>query len=405
MLRISDLDEAVQIFLNPPRHGELMDTCLQLPEWFDLSLDADSKAFRDQQIQFWREITKRTEYDPFADEDTPEVGALDAIYRPAFYSTGNAYEAGLHLLAMGHILLRSGIREGDRVLECGAGFGQNALAFARLGAKVDTIDVGAGFCSMFRQSAERYNVDLTPHQVPFGSNPAGEDGAYDLILFYESFHHCLDFKDVIPKLRDMLKPGGRIMLAGEPISTGPEENMPYPWGIRLHWTNVAVMRQRGWMELGFQQSYLIRQFANAGLSWRLYPDPNAETAQVYEFKRWDAPLELSSCGLTRTEEATWHGAEPNGRWTTSRTVLGIPSRDGRFSVDIVNLHPVARRGHITMGEQSVHFELSSGERASLEFSQRASDHNQQIIIHSNVETGSPVDGRQLGIFVERVSPK
>nr|WP_253201254.1 methyltransferase [Sphingomonas quercus] len=186
---------------------------------------------------------------------------------------------------MGNILLHSGIREGDRVLEYGAGFGRNALAFARLGAKVDTVDVDQGFCQAVEASAGQYDVDLHAYKGLFGFNPAGHDCAYDLILFYESFHHAFNFRDLIPRLHGMLKAGGRLILAGEPIVPKGQALLPYDWGIRLDWQNVAVMRLRGWMELGFTQPYLMSLFEKAGFSWRLHDDPRTDKARLFLLRK------------------------------------------------------------------------------------------------------------------------
>lgn len=400
-ISVANLDHARAVFLEG-RHHELAGRVLALPDWFDRSLDPDSPEWLAQQMRLWREITDRDVYDPHADEDTPEISELDPVIRPAFYATGDTAEAGRHLLAMGHILLRSGVPAGGRVIEYGAGFGQNALAFARLGMKVDTVDIAAGFCGAVTALAERYGVDLTAHRQPFGYNPAGEPGAYDLILFYESFHHCLEFKTVIPQLRDMLKPGGRIIMAGEPIVRAPNDLMPYPWGIRLDWENVAIMRIRGWMELGFHEDYIVRQFADAGMTWRLWPDPNAHTAQVYEFRRWDEPIELSGQTLTIDEEAGWHGAEPAGRWTRDHAEIGVPAHDGKIVVSGVNYHPVARSGYLTIGDQSVPFHVATGESFNIALDGGAKGGVLQIDAETAI--GGIGDPRSLGIFIHRITP-
>jgi 2-polyprenyl-3-methyl-5-hydroxy-6-metoxy-1,4-benzoquinol methylase len=283
-IHIDQLDEVAASFLAGD-HERWRGHSLELPNWFDQSLAPASKAYRKQMVRFWEVITNRSDYRPERDEDTPEIADLDAIYRPAFFAGGDTQFAGGQIMATGHILMRSGIQPGQRVLEYGAGFGQTALAFARLGAKVDTVDINAAFCGAIRQTAERYQVDLTPHHAEYGFNPAGKPHAYDLIFFYESFHHCLDFETLIPKLREYLTPTGRVILAGEPIFDGLCPDMPYPWGFRLDWENVAIMRIRGWLELGFERSFLLDRFAQAGFACTLHSDPNSHWAQVYEFRQ------------------------------------------------------------------------------------------------------------------------
>src|SRR6185369_5979019 len=131
-------DEAARIFEDPSRQGELGTKTLRLPDWFDFDLPPDGPEFYAQQLRLWEAVTARQNYDPNANEDTPGIGELDAWRRPAFYAWGDPQIAGEQVMAMGLILLRSGVKPGSRVIEYGAGFGQNSVAFARLGAKVDT---------------------------------------------------------------------------------------------------------------------------------------------------------------------------------------------------------------------------------------------------------------------------
>lgn len=256
---------------------------LRIPGWFDCRLNPDSPAYADQMMRLWKAITGRENYDPSVDEDTPEVVNHDFIYRPAFYNTGDAGLAGAHLMAIGHILVRSNLPGNGRVLEYGAGFGQTSFAFARTGAKVDVVDINKAFVDGVNEASAFFRTDLTSHLGLFGANPAGEPNAYDLILFYESFHHCWNAAELIERMKGLLKPGGCVILAGEPVSRVNMPDIPFPWGFRLDWENIAIMRLRGWMELGFQEAYLFHLFERAGFRAEFFPDPNAHWAQVYRF--------------------------------------------------------------------------------------------------------------------------
>lgn len=283
-ITIDQLDEVAEAFLRNDRAA--WEGCnLALPNWFDLSIDPNSPDYRAQILKLWAVITGRSDYDPAHDEDTPEIADIDPVLRPAHYATGDVHFAGGQIMATGHILMRSDIKPGNRVLEYGAGFGQTALAFARMGAKVDTVDVNPAFCNAVRKIADHYQVELAAHEGQFGHNPAGKPNAYDLILFYESFHHCLDFDALVARLPSLLTPDGKIILAGEPIFEGPVPGLPYAWGPRLDWECLAVMRIRGWMELGFQDRYLLEKFRQAGFSCTFHRDPNSHWAQVYEFRQ------------------------------------------------------------------------------------------------------------------------
>ncbi len=281
---IEDLDEVAADFQRGD--GERWrGRSLILPEWFETGLDPLGSDYYQQMLRLWEAITARKGYDPLLNEDTPEIADLDAIYKPAFYASGDSHFAGAQMMAMGHIIMRSDIRPGDRVLEYGAGFGQTALALARLGARVDTVDVNPHFCKAVATAAERYSVDLNPHLGQFGFNPSGVNSAYSLIFFYESFHHCIEFNSLIPQLPSLLADQGKVILAGEPIFEQLCPDLPYLWGFRLDWENVAVMRIRGWLELGFQRDFLLALFARSGFACTHYSDPNSHWAQIYEFRQ------------------------------------------------------------------------------------------------------------------------
>ena len=280
----SQIDDIARDF-NSGNHSDWTGHVLSLPDWFETDLDPISLAFRDQMLRLWCEITGRTKYNPTEHEDTPEIADADSLIRPAFYGSSDLEYAGAQIIAMGHIVMRSGVIAGDRVLEYGAGFGQTALALARLGANVDTVDINPAFCKAVKRSAEHFLAALTPHHGEFGLNPALDYNAYKLILFYESFHHCIDFEKLIAKLPSLLAPGGKVILAGEPIFEKSCAEMPYPWGFRLDWENIAVMRLRGWMGLGFERSFLLDKFSDAGFQCNVFTDPNSHWATIYEFQQ------------------------------------------------------------------------------------------------------------------------
>jgi hypothetical protein len=76
----------------------------------------------------------------------------------------------------------------------------------------------------------------------------------------------------------MLKSDGKVLMAGEPIFSEPNDYLPFSWGIRMDANNISVMRERGWMELGFQESFLRNLFAEVGFDMACYPCENSQWA-------------------------------------------------------------------------------------------------------------------------------
>lgn len=403
MIVMEQLDEAARIFENEARHAELGTKTLKLPDWFDFELHPGGVEFREQQLRLWEEITGRDNYDPSRHEDTPEIGDCDAWRRPAFYAWGNPRIAGEQVTAMGLILLHSDIRPGSRVIEYGAGFGQNSVALARLGAKVDTVDISPGFCSAVRTQAERFEIDLQSFLGPFGFNPAGEEGVYDLILFYESFHHCFEFSTVIPQLEKMLAPGGKIILAGEPVFRDDVPPMPTEWGIRLEWQNVAVMRIRGWMELGFREHYLTRQFMNSGFMWRHHAVPGVGPANLYEFKRWTDPIPMQQWPLSPAEAQCWRGPQDGGQWSRGKSFLRLPWHHGHVELTCVCRNRSGRDVVMTLGNERLEFHLAEGERRTISLPMHGLP-DQDLVIETNTDRLEHEFPEELGIFVETIRP-
>ena len=247
----------------------LRDAHLRLPDWFRHDLDPYGDEYLAQQHRLWRLVAGvERDYDVERDEKEADWAAVDAVRAPGLYVRRDAAaiaSASDHVIASGMLLRHCGLKAGDRALEYGAGFGQTALALARLGVNVDTVDVSRTFCGFVNQQAEFFRVPLQAFEGRFGDAPR-PGVRYKLVWFYESFHHCVDFQRVVRILPDLLEPGGRVILGGEPIVERPYAAVPYPWGLRLHSEVVAVVRQQRWFELGFTEDFLFELFERVGFT-------------------------------------------------------------------------------------------------------------------------------------------
>jgi SAM-dependent methyltransferase len=247
------------------------DAHLVLPAWYRHGLDPWGAEYAAQQHRLWALVAGvERAYVPADDEKDTGWDETDPVRTPGFYARRDPMaipSAADHLLASGMILKHCGLHAGDWALEYGAGFGQTALALARLGVNVDTVDISARFCGYVQRQAEHFQVPLQAFHGEFGLHPRPGQ-KYQLIWFYESFHHCVDFLQVVPRLAEHLADGGRVILGGEPIVEQENAAVPYPWGVRLHSEVIAVMRQTRWFELGFSEAFLLALFERAGFVGR-----------------------------------------------------------------------------------------------------------------------------------------
>ncbi len=373
---------------------------LALPDWFHRTLDPMSSAYREQQMRLWRSISEHgLDYDPERDEQFDDRDGSDVIASPGFYRPrgGGALDAaGNHLIAMGQILKASGLVAGNTAIEYGAGYGQIAVALARLGVEVDTVDINQHYNDAVQRQAEVFGIPLRSHQGVFGFSPRGM-GAYDLVLFYEAFHHCADFDRLPQTLRAMLKPGGKVLMAGEPAVNG-DPAIPYPWGVRLDHEAVAVTAARGWLELGFTEDFLVSLFLRSGFTWRRHDCHLTFYGVVHEFTPRRDEVAMSEYRMPGEYDVTWHPVEPDGRWT--RHVSHLPVHDLGFTGHVVlrlrNHDHKAVPVRLDGKSGGVTVDVEPGQTAEIGIP--ASDVGPYLRI-SSPTFQPPGDGRNLGIFV------
>ena len=183
------------------------------------------------------------------------------------------------LLAWGQIFRLLDVAPGQSVLEYGPGSGQVLLMLARMGVRACGVDIDGSAIAAIRAQADALGLPVELERQVFGEGFGAE--RFDAILFFEAFHHALAFPALLARLRDRLKPGGRLVLCGEPVVDAPNSSIPYPWGPRLDALSVYCMRRWGWMELGFTRPFLTEAAARAGWELAHHPFPDCGRACAF----------------------------------------------------------------------------------------------------------------------------
>lgn len=383
---------------------------LILPDWFQQGLDPMSDEYFAQQMRLWNTLAGLDRaYVAELDEAELSIPDVDPVRRPGFYiwrDDSAVQKASDHVLATGMLMKHSGIRPGMWALEYGAGFGQTALALARLGVNVDTVDISATFCGYVKEQADFFQVNLSPFKARFGENPRG-DQKYDLIWFYESFHHCIDFKEVVKRLKLHLAHNGRILLAGEPIGKREYWAVPYPWGLRLESEVVAVIRNRHWFELGFSEHFITSLFVNSGYTADYFDCPMSIYGQVYSFSLRASRIDLGKHWLPSADEAGWHTPEPNGRWTRELSALLLDQTESFDNLEITatNHHPTVHPVTIAYGDVTTTVRFLPGERKTIVIDAKVKSSKITFACQTAVPGGPGMpshDVRALGIFVHSI---
>jgi len=275
---------------------------------------------------------------------------------------------------------------------------------------VDTVDISRTFCGFVTEQAEFFQVPLTPFEGRFGWNPRG-DQKYDLIFFYEAFHHCADFRSVVRELKGHLASDGRVLLVGEPISRSRNRYLPYSWGLRLDADPIAHVRHFGWMELGFTEDFLVEQFTSAGFTAERIECSASIYGTGYIFKHRGPKIELKDQWLTDDMEVGWNTREDLGRWTKAeaRLLLDTTNRFQALEIDASNRHPFPQVVEFQYGDARVFARFNTGERKLVLIDASRKANQIAIRAKTRVPARNPFlnshDTRALGILIRSIEYK
>ncbi|MGQ9475631.1 MAG: methyltransferase domain-containing protein [Actinomycetota bacterium] len=141
---------------------------------------------------------------------------------------------------------------GRRVLELGAGRCWFSAYLARQGAQVVAVDIledevmGLG-CGRFfeeEQGIRLHRVLCDMHRLPF------RDGAFDAVTATATLHHSPDLPALLGEVRRVLRPGGLLLAANEPLyvpwrETPEEERRGAHEGHYPLWAWIRFLRRSG----------------------------------------------------------------------------------------------------------------------------------------------------------------
>jgi 2-polyprenyl-3-methyl-5-hydroxy-6-metoxy-1,4-benzoquinol methylase len=315
----------------------------------DIPDDPYSQEYADRQFEIYRLIAERATYEVENERcDFP----TDAN-RPFPYYTESAETVGHQLIAMGFIIKSMGLPAGATVLELGPGWGNTTIELARMGYQVTAIDIDPAFVELIQERAQKFSLEVDARRGTFLEiDQLGQ--RYDAVLFYECFHHCSDHRLLVKKLADVLKPGGKVFFASEPIL----DSFPMPWGVRTDGESLWAIRRNGWLELGFQESYFVRMLSRLGWVTKRHFTDATHLGVVFEAKRAEGFYELGTFILPPDEDATWsepNGTGPKARRTSGSSTMSVESGGGFNLIEIAatNPFPFALEYRVSHGLQAV----------------------------------------------------
>ncbi len=108
-----------------------------------------------------------------------------------------------------------------RSLEIGAGTGYFTLNLLQAGVveKATCTDISPGMVSTLGANARRLGLDVRTARAEAESLPFAED-SFDLVLGHAVLHHLPNLERAFSEFHRVLRPGGRLVFAGEPSRFG-----------------------------------------------------------------------------------------------------------------------------------------------------------------------------------------
>lgn len=251
-------------------------------------LDPLAPGYRSDVLDVFSQL-RQSDYDMAKEGAGVGTVALEAyVANPLPFRLGDPSLIGDFLVTYGHVIKAIGDRTRDlgrrpRVLELGCGQGALSYYLARSHFELTAMDVSPDMTAITKAVTAEANP--APRIVTSSFEDYVVDEPQDVVLFFESFHHCLNHFDIVGKFRDALAPGGIMVFAAEPITAPDNPVIPYPWGLRLDTISLRQIVINGWLELGFQRPYFMRMMEEAGLEVEDLRIPGIPRSHVIIAKR------------------------------------------------------------------------------------------------------------------------
>jgi 2-polyprenyl-3-methyl-5-hydroxy-6-metoxy-1,4-benzoquinol methylase len=147
------------------------------------------------------------------------------------------------------------------IVEFGCGWGNLAVPLARAGQQVTVVDIDEAFLNRVRDHVERDGFAISTEKGDFVEAAARLEGQFDAVVFQSSFHHCIDFHELLEIIgQKVLNEEGRIFFFSEPIY----KNFAFPWGLRFDGESIWAIMCNKWLELGFDEGFFLQLMHNHG---------------------------------------------------------------------------------------------------------------------------------------------
>lgn len=224
-----------------------------------------------------------------------------------------------------------------KVVEYGPGYGHIAESLALLHHHVTVVDISQSFLNRITEIclANKLHVDVALSS--FEEYIPADDFRFDVAIFNSSFHHCLNFQDLLQTLNEkVLQEYGTLIFLQEPIF----DDLEHPWGLSTGGEAVWAISRNKWLELAFRRDF----FASLLLKYGFFTSELPAIGQAMKgFIGYKKRILLSKWFLPATISDTWHYATTTEEYRFSKGTSHFPNLKGcSFKKYQITVHNFAK---------------------------------------------------------------
>jgi 2-polyprenyl-3-methyl-5-hydroxy-6-metoxy-1,4-benzoquinol methylase len=257
------------------------------------------------------------------------------------------------------------------VIEFGAGWGELAIPLAKSGQKVTCVDIDDGFIQRIKRIASREGCQVSTVNGDFVEVARDiETKNFDCAVFQSSFHHCLDFNQLLMAIKkNVLNRNGVILFLAEPIF----KNYNFPWGLRYDGESLWAIMLNSWLELGFDYDFFSDLMLKNGFFLSTISGMGSLIGDGYMARQCENGISLQDWSLPVSHRDTWHIDNAGGIASFSKRHSVLPGLKGTtlinkgYKLEIQNYGPDTISVKVNAGNMQLQKSLLSGATHCLEF--------------------------------------
>lgn len=144
---------------------------------------------------------------------TPESWRVMEDYYPGLGADSSYYSQSMES-AYSFIYPFIASNKGCSILDVGCGVGTESLAFARMGARVQGIDVTPEYLSCANERLQLMARESLPVQFQYANVLDLEPvQPFDAVWLNQAYHHLEPRREVVAKLARLVRPGGKVLVS------------------------------------------------------------------------------------------------------------------------------------------------------------------------------------------------